>query len=107
MSEQEKQTRVIQSYEQPIEIDLTRSAKGAYYWKISVKAESPLSALRMIQDIDAELRHRFAEAPGSTPGPSPSAPAISQDPLARMDQQLRNIKAAGEKLLKRQGEGVE
>ena len=97
MSEQEKQTRVIQSYEQPIEIDLSRSAKGQYYWKIQVKAESPLSALRMVQDIDAELRHRFAEAPGPNPSLGPAASAVSPDPHDRMERAIARAKEAGEK----------
>jgi len=97
MSEQEKQTKVIQSYEQPIEIDLSRSAKGQYYWKIQVKAESPLSALRMVQDLDAELRHRFAEAPGPNPSPGPAASAVSPDPHDRMERTIARAKEAGEK----------
>jgi len=97
MSEQEKQTKVIQSYEQPVEIDLSRSAKGQYYWKIQVKAVSPLSALRMVQDIDAELRHRFAEGTGLEPGNPKPQVLESEDAYRRMEKAIENVKKAAEK----------
>jgi hypothetical protein len=94
MNEEEKQTKVIQTYEQPVEVDLTRSAKAQYHWKISVKA--PIAALRMISDLDAELRHRFVEASASgleSGSPKPQAPAIG-DPHQRMQRAIENVKTA-------------
>jgi len=97
MTEQEKTTKVVQSYDQPIQIDLSRGAKGQYYWKISVKAESPLSALHMVQDIDQELRHRYALAPDFKPGtPKLQAPS-PEDPHTRMEKAIAGAKEAGEK----------
>jgi hypothetical protein len=59
MSEEQRVTRVINEYKEPVEVSLVRGAKGTYRWTINVKADSPGSALRSIQDIDSELRHRY------------------------------------------------
>jgi CTP synthase (UTP-ammonia lyase) len=74
MTEEQRVTRVVNEYREPVEVSLVRGAKGQYRWNISVKAESPLAALRMIQDVDQELRHRYEVEPAnsstqeSTPG---------------------------------------
>jgi hypothetical protein len=51
----------------------------------------------MVQDIDAELRHRFVEAPGLEPGnPKPQA-SKAEDAYARMERAIEGVKRAAEK----------
>jgi len=103
MSSEEKTTKVVQTYDQPIEVGLSRSAKGQYYWKINVRAESPIAALGQVADIDNELRHRFTAEPETIPKDSRSN-AVSPDPAhSRMDQTLKNIRSAEEQLTEIQG----
>lgn len=98
MNEPEKTTKVVQTYDQPVEIQLTRGAKNQYRWSINVKAESPLAALRQVQDIDSELRHRYGVEAGFEPTNSNKTTLPSDPAHARMDQTLQNIKKAGEQL---------
>jgi hypothetical protein len=102
VSEQERTTKVFQSYDQPIEIDLSRGAKGRYYWRISVKSESAPAALRQVQDIDQELRRKFVEASASelesgSPKPQPQISG-SEEPYRRMEKAVENVKKAAEKV---------
>jgi len=97
MSEPEKTTKVVQTYDQPIEIALTRGAKGQYRWSINVKAESPLAALRQVQDIDSELRHRFGEASEPDWGSKVAGSKPAEDPHQRMEKTIENAKRASEK----------
>lgn len=58
--DQERTTRVIQTYSQPVEVELSRSAKGGYYWKISVRSESASATVAQIAEIDSQLRQKFS-----------------------------------------------
>jgi hypothetical protein len=97
MSEPEKTTKVVQIYDQPVEVSLIRGAKGQYRWSINVKAESPLAALRQVQDIDAELRHRYAAVPGFELGESKPQASCPEDPHARMEKTVEDARKAGER----------
>jgi len=94
MSEQEKTTKVVQTYAQPVEVDLSRSAKGGYYWKISVKAESPIAALRQVQDIDQELRRRYVPPAASEPARPEAQASANADPHKRMEKAIARAKEA-------------
>jgi len=97
LSNEERTTNVVQRYAQPVQLKLTKGAKGTYRWEIQVHAESPLQALRQIDEIDRELRYRYSQ-----PQPDPSKPAADKSsspagPHSRMDERLKSIREAGEK----------
>jgi hypothetical protein len=59
MSEEQHTTRHVNEYKEPVEIMLSRSAKGQYYWKITVKAETPQTALQQTSGIDSAPKYRY------------------------------------------------
>lgn len=98
MSSEERTTNVVQRYAQPVQLKLTKGAKGTYRWEIQVHAESPLQALRQIDEINRELRYRYSQ-----PQPDPSKPAADKpssptDPHQRMSRAQKSAVEAGKKL---------
>jgi len=97
MSSEEKITNVVQRYAQPVNIKLSRSSKGSYYWSIDVRAEDVDQALYMLEEADQKLRVSYLEQPTlNQPGPDKS-PDKPENPHSRMNIQLNRIHEAGEK----------
>jgi hypothetical protein len=46
-------------YAQPVHITLQRSAKGGYYWDISIHAPTVSETLDMIHEADERLRKNY------------------------------------------------
>jgi hypothetical protein len=96
MSGEEKTTNVVQRYAQPYRLQLIRGQKGGYGWKIDVQAESRDELLYEADMIDTYLRGKYLSE-GSRTGLAQKPQGTSlNDPHARMDEALRNIKKAGE-----------
>jgi len=61
MSEEQKTTRIIQSYAQPVSITLTKGQRDSYGWEIKVQGEDISSVLQKIHAVDSELRARYCK----------------------------------------------
>jgi len=96
MNEEQRITRVINEYKQPVSITLTKGAKGFYRWTIDVKAESADEALTLVKQMDLELNRTFTTVASSPPNPEKARSSAPQNPHSKMDQALRNIKKARE-----------
>jgi hypothetical protein len=96
VSSEERITRVINEHKQPVNITLTKGAKGRYRWSIDVRAEDVDQALYMLEEADRKLREQFLEQPLPNQHGEAAGPDKPKDPHSRMDQALRNIKKAGE-----------
>lgn len=52
-------------YAQPCHVTLSRSAKGSYYWEISVHATTPAETLALVSECDIKLRREYGTEPPS------------------------------------------
>jgi len=59
MSQQERITKVVNEWKQPIHVTLQRGARGNYRWAIDVRASDMSDVLFLVSKIDGELRRRF------------------------------------------------
>lgn len=98
MSSEERITRVINEHKQPVNITLTKGAKGRYRWNIDIRAEDVDQALYMMGEADRKLRAGYSEQPTPNQPGEAAGPDKPEDPHSKMDQALHNIKKAGEKL---------
>jgi len=94
LSSEERITRVINEYKQPVNITLTKGAKGRYRWSVNVHAEDVDQALYMLEEVDQKLRASFGEQPTLNRPVEASGPDKPEDPHSQMEQALRNIKKA-------------
>jgi hypothetical protein len=99
LSSEERITRVINEYKQPIEVELTKGARGIYRWRIGIKGETSLQILREIDEIDRYLSSKYGGPPPNPTKPAADKPSSPADPHARMDERLKSIREAGEKLV--------
>jgi len=60
MSE-EKTTKVVQTSQYPVKVELNRGMKGQYGWSIHVEAEDANTALYLVETLDMELRRKFSQ----------------------------------------------
>jgi hypothetical protein len=98
MSSDQRITRVVNEHKQPVQLTLTRGAKGIYRWQIDIRAEDVDQALYMLGEADRKLREQFLEQPLPNQPVEAAGPDKPKDPHSKMDQALHNIKKAGEKL---------
>jgi len=68
-----KITRVISSYAQPIGLEVSRTQKGTYRWRIEVHGETIDDVLAKVSKLDSELRVRFL-------GERPTKPGVKEKP---------------------------
>jgi hypothetical protein len=59
MSDEVPTQRIINSFEQPIHITLTKNAKGSYQWEISVHAPTLKEAIDQIKEADSILTNQY------------------------------------------------
>ena len=53
--------KIVTSDSQPVRLEVSRSARGGYYWTITVKAESVEEAVKMQNQADVRLRVMYPE----------------------------------------------
>jgi hypothetical protein len=53
---------------QPVHVTLSQSAKGRYYWEISVHAADAEEAREMYVSIDEDLKRRYGAPEGGLAG---------------------------------------
>ncbi|MDI6813891.1 MAG: hypothetical protein QMD10_10170 [Desulfitobacteriaceae bacterium] len=97
MSSEEKTTHVVQRYAQPVEVELTKGARGAYRWRIGVKGETALQILREIDEIDRHLSSKYGHPQPNPADPDKPAAAKLEDVFEKQQHRLDNAKKAGEK----------
>lgn len=100
MSERQRFTQVFSEDRQPINVKLTRGAKGQYRWDIQVKAATLDRALQLVKSGDNWLKEHFLQDPKVQLHQSSNP----QDSVhSSMDQALKNTREAGKKLLENEG----
>lgn len=103
MSGEAKTTTVVQRQAQPVNIRLTRSSKGVYYWTVDVYAEDVDQALYMLNEADSKLCEVYASQSTETQVPGFKPSEASMDPHARMETVIRRARQAGENPIDLQG----
>lgn len=107
MSE-ERITRVVSEDRQPIQVKLTKGARGVYRWEISVKGQNLGEVLDLTKRADHHLRQTYSQAQKMKINVSSGSGNPSSDSThAAMDEKLRRIREAGERLTGGEGENGE